>query len=235
MSAISRQFGTRPRPDDPPPLEAGDHLTATEFIRRYSRDDAPSRAELIDGVVRLMSPITYTHHANPHGNLIGWLSFYAALTPGVELAAPSSMRLDEGNVPEPDALLRIPSGSGGQSRISPGGYLEGAPELVAEVAGSSVSFDLHEKLDVYRRHGVREYVVWRSRDQAIDWFALHGGQYRPLAPDEDGLFKSEIYPGLWLDAAALIRGDLAAVFAIVSRGTAAASGHAALVTRLRTT
>jgi len=231
MSAIPIQGKNRSEQNDLP-LEAGDHLTATEFIRRYSREDAPPRAELINGVVRLMLPITFGYHANPHANLISWLGFYTAMTPGVLPGAPSSMRLDEDNVPEPDAMLRIPAHAGGLSRIAPGEYVEGAPELVAEIAGTSASFDLHDKLDVYRRHGVREYVVWRVRDKAIDWFVLREGRYVALAPDADGTLKGETFPGLWFDGPALIDGDLGAVMKTVQLGVAATPGHADFVQRL---
>ncbi|MEX2212961.1 MAG: Uma2 family endonuclease [Phycisphaeraceae bacterium] len=232
MSAIPSQHGRRPS-SKLPPLEAGDRLTATEFLRYCDDETAPKRAELINGVVRIMSPINYAFHSNPHANLLGWLSFYTALTPGVAVGAPSSMRLDEDNVPEPDALLRIPESAGGQSRVTKAGYLEGPPEFVAEVANSTVSFDLHDKLDVYRRHGVREYLVWRVRDDAIDWFSLREGRYEKLPLSDDGFYKSEVFPGLWLDEAALRRGDLPAVSQGVKRGTESTPEHAGFVHRLK--
>jgi hypothetical protein len=102
---------------------------------------------------------------------------------------------------------------------------------VVEVASSSVSYDLHTKLHVYRRNRVREYVVWRVLDEAVDWFMLHEGQYERLQPGADGLFRSEIFAGLWLDAAALVRGDLATVLTAVQQGLASAE-HAAFVARL---
>ncbi len=207
-------------------------MTATEFLRFCDRDDVPPRAELINGVIRIMSPISYGYHSNPHGNLLAWLGFYSCLTPGVELAAPSSLRLDEDNVPEPDGLLRIPSNAGGQSRIAPGNYLEGAPELVAEIAGTSAAFDLHDKLELYRRHGVREYIVWRARNDAIDWFVLHEGRFERLELPADRCYKSEVFPGLWMDVDALIRGDLAAVFQAVKRGTETTPQHAEFLQRL---
>lgn len=144
------------------------------------------------------------------------------------------MRLDEDNVPEPDALLRIPEAAGGQSQVTDRGILEGPPELVAEISNSSVSFDLHDKLDVYRRHGVQEYLVWRVREDAIDWFILREGRYERLPLNEDGFYKSEVFPGLWLAEAALRRGDLSAVSQGVKRGTDATPEHAAFVDRLRT-
>ncbi|PNK01847.1 Uma2 family endonuclease, partial [Cylindrospermopsis raciborskii] len=92
----------------------------------------------------------------------------------------STVRLDLDNEPQPDALLRIKSELGGQSRISEDDYIEGAPELIVEISGSTVSYDSHDKLNVYRRHGVKEYIVWRVYDQEIDWFYLHEGEYRRL-------------------------------------------------------
>jgi hypothetical protein len=104
--------------------------------------------------------------------------------------------------------------------------------LVAEVARSSVSIDLHNKLNAYRRNGVREYIVWRVEDRTIDWFVLREGRYEPLAPSADGLHRSEVLPGLCLDAAALLRGDLMVVFQAVQRGLDSPE-HAAFVSRLR--
>src|SRR5581483_3423435 len=109
-----------------------------------------------------------------------------ATTPGVDLADNTTVRLDFDNEPQPDALLRLEPGVGGRSSVSEDDYLEGAPELIVEVAASSASYDLHEKLRAYRRNGVQEYVVWRVYDQQIDWFQLLDGEYVPLMPDVDG-------------------------------------------------
>ena len=86
------------------------------------------------------------------------------------MAANATVRLDLDNEPQPDALLRIDSAAGGQSRLSTGDCIEGAPELIVEVAASSAAYDLHDKLRAYRRSGVREYVVWRVPDRQLDWF-----------------------------------------------------------------
>jgi Uma2 family endonuclease len=190
------------------------------------------KAELIEGVVYVPSPVRYLQHGSPHAHLIGWLTQYAAHTPGVGVADNSSVRLDLDNEPQPDALLLIDPACGGQSRLSADGYIEGAPELVAEVASSSVSYDLHAKLHVYRRNGVREYVVWRVLERDIDWFVLRAGQYERLPLDTDGLLRSEVFAGLWLDPAALVQGELARVLAMVQQGLASPE-HAAFVTRLR--
>src|SRR3954454_9356608 len=143
-----------------PYLENGDHLTRAEFERRYDAMPHLKKAELIEGVVYMPSPVRYKHHSRPHFDLIGWLAQYRAATPGVEGGDNGSIRLDLDNMPQPDAFLMVLPECGGQARISDDDYVEGAPELVAEVASSSVSFDLHQKLQVYRRSGVREYAVW---------------------------------------------------------------------------
>jgi Uma2 family endonuclease len=217
--------------DAVPALENGDRLTRAEFERRYEAVPHLKKAELIEGVVYVPSPVRHRQHGSPHAQLIGWLVQYAANTPGVEVGDNSSVRLDLDNEPQPDALLFIDPACGGQVRISDDGMLEGAPELVAEVASSSVSYDLHAKLHVYRRNGVREYLVWRVLEREIDWFVLRAGQYERMLGDAQGLLRSEVFPGLWLDPAALVRGDLATVLAIVQQGLASPE-HAAFVTRL---
>jgi Uma2 family endonuclease len=190
------------------------------------------KAELIEGVVYVPSPVRHRQHGSPHAHLVGWLFQYAANTPGVEVGDNSSVRLDLDNEPQPDALLLIDPACGGQVRVSADGIIEGAPELVAEVASSSVSYDLHAKLHVYRRSGVREYIVWRVLERQIDWFVLRAGQYERLPLDAQGLLRSEIFPGLWLDPAAFVRGDLPTVLTIVQQGLGSPE-HVAFVARLR--
>ena len=215
-----------------PPLENGDTLTRAEFERRYEAMPHLKKAELIEGVVYVPSPVRHSYHGHQHAHLINWLGHYEAHTPGVEVSDNVTVRLDLDNEPQPDALLFIDPACGGHALIDADGYIEGAPELVAEVASSSVSYDLHAKLRVYRRNGVREYIVWRVLDQEIDWFVLCSGQYERLPLDTEGLYRSEIFSGLWLDPAALLRGDLATVLAVVQRGLASPE-HAAFAARLR--
>jgi Uma2 family endonuclease len=200
-----------------PVLRAGDRLTRDEFERRYAAMPDLKKAELLEGVVYMPSPVRYTQHGHPHGVLAAWLSAYALATPGVEYAVDPSMRLDLDNEPQPDLLLRV-AGASGSSRIDADGYLAGPPELVVEVAASSVSYDLHQKLHVYRRDGVREYLVLRAEDAEVDWFALRGGAYERLVPDAAGVLRSEAFPGLWLDVPALLRGDAAALVRAVEEG-----------------
>ncbi len=214
-----------------PPLEPGDRLTRDEFERRYQAMPHLKKAELIEGIVYMPSPVRMYRHGIPQAHLITWLGTYSAATPGVVSADNTTARLDLDNEPQPDAMMLIEPGRGGQVRISDDDYVEGAPELVAEIASSSVSFDLHTKFHVYRRCGIKEYVVWRVIDRAIDWFVLSAGAYERLDPAKDGLLKSRIFAGLWLDPQALIAGDLARVLAVVGAGIAS-SEHAAFAASL---
>ncbi len=214
-----------------PPLENGDRLTREEFERRYDATPNLKNAELIDGVVYLRLRTRHRQHAAPHARLAWWLGYYAAFTPGVEAGNSSHVRLDGENMPQPDVLLFIQPEHGGRARIDEEDYIAGAPELVAEVVSSSVSYDLYEKLHVYLRHGVREYVVWRVLDGEIDWFVNREGVYLPLCPGPDRILRSTVFPGLWLDPAALMRGDLNSVLAVVQQGLNSPE-HARFVARL---
>jgi len=222
-----------PAPAPPvPPLEDGDRLSRAEFERRYDAMPGVKKAELIEGVVRMPSPVRWEQHAEPHADLMGWLVTYRALTPGVSVGDNGTVRLDLDNEPQPDAAAIVRPDHGGGVRLSPDGYVEGAPDLVCEVAASTASFDLHAKLRVYRRNGVREYLVWRVRDAAVDWFALQGGEFAPLAPDAgDGLLRSAALPGLWLDPVALVERRIARVLDVARLGCASPE-HAAFVRRL---
>jgi Uma2 family endonuclease len=201
-----------------PALENGDSLTRAEFERRYEAMPELKKAELIEGEVYVGSPVRYRQHGKPHIQLNTWLGVYTASTPGVGAGHNASIRLDLDNEPQPDAFLMIEPERDGQARISEDDYVEGAPELVAEIAASSVSYDLGKKLHVYRRNRVLEYVIWRVQDRQVDWFVLREGRYEPLAPAADGILRSTVVPGLWLDPVALLGGDLAAVLAMVQQG-----------------
>lgn len=213
------------------PLEPNDRLTREEFERRYEAMPHLKKAELLKGIVHMPSPVGLDHHGEPHALLVTWLGLYMVATPGVQAADNTTMRLGPEDEPQPDALLRIPRERGGQSGVDAEGYLDSAPELAAEVAASSASYDLHVKLDVYREHGVREYLVWRVRDRAVDWFVLRGDRYQPLTPGSDGLLRSEVFPGLWLDPAALVASDGARLVTVLQEGLASPD-HAAFIQRL---
>jgi Uma2 family endonuclease len=201
-----------------PPLESGDKLTRTEFEQRYGTMPDVKKAELIEGTVYMASPLRAKAHGKPHAHIMGWLATYEAGTPGIEALDNATVRLDADNEPQPDALLRFEQR--GQSRISTDDYVEGAPELIVEIAASSASLDLNEKLKVYRRNQVQEYLVWRVYDAAFDWFYLQEGKYIPLDVNPTGFLCSAIFPGLWLAKDALLAGDLATVLTVLKQGLA---------------
>ncbi len=216
-------------PSTIPPLQNGDHLMRAEFERRYDAMPNLKKAELIEGIVYMAPPLSIAGHASPHIMLSAVAGTYWAATPGIVVADNGSVRMDLNNMPQPDIMAFIP---GGQAKIDADDYAIGAPDLIAEIAATSASYDLHVKLAVYRRAGVREYIVWRTLDKQFDYFVLREGEYRPLSPAADGTFHSEVFPGLWLDAAALMAGDLAKALAHVQQGLASAE-HSAFVDTLR--
>ncbi len=213
-----------------PPLRDGDRLTRTEFERRWDAMPEVKKAELVDGVVYM--PALSRDHGVPHFGLIGWLWMYQTLTPGTEGADNASVRFDDDNMVQPDALLRVLESHGGRCRVTRDRYLEGGPELVVEIANTTADEDIGAKRDVYRRFGVQEYIVWRVADRALDWFVLRNGYYWPLAPSADGIIRSEVFPGLWLDPAATVAGDAARVLTVAQLGQGSPE-HAAFVTELR--
>lgn len=214
-----------------PPLENGDRLNQLEFERRYNLMPHVKKAELVEGVVYMASPLRFEAHAEPHGDLIIWLGNYKVATPGVRLGDNPTVRLDLDNEPQPDAVLLIDASAGGQSYLGEDGYIEGAPELVAEIAASSAAIDLGDKKRAYRRNGVQEYIVWQVFDQKIDWFSWQNGDYVSLLPDEDGVIRSSIFPGLWLQVAAMLDGNMVQVIAVLQAGLNSVE-HQAFVQRL---
>jgi len=213
-----------------PPLENGDRLTRREFERRYAAMPHIKRAELIEGVVYVPSPV-HLSHGKAHGQAIVWLGTYCAATSAVELGDNTTIRLDLDNEFQPDVLLRIDPTVGGRSRVSADDYVEGAPELIMEIASSSTSYDLHDKLKVYRRNRVQEYVVWQVYDRRVDWFVLSEDEYVSLPADASGVIHSQVFPGLRLAVEALLNGDLASVLAELQKGLETPE-HAAFIQRL---
>lgn len=199
-----------------PPLESGDRVPRYEFERRYAAMPDPCQAELIEGVVYMASPVRFQSHGRPHAAIMAWLSAYWVATPGVDLSDNTTVRLDWENEPQPDALLRLESG--GNSVISNDDYIEGAPELIVEVAASSAAYDLHDKKRAYQRNGVPEYIVWQMQDNHLYWFVLQQGRYVELEPNAEGIIQSRVFPGLCLNQPAFCAGNWKQVLATLETG-----------------
>jgi len=211
-------------------LVNGEHLAADEFRQRYSAMPPSTRAELVDGEVFLPSPVRKPADGSKRLDLAWFLTHYRAYTPGSDSGYNCTVRLCGQNEVQPTVSLIVRPEYGGQVAFDAGGFILGAPELVAEVAVSSVGID--RKFEMYRRFGVREYIIHRTEDEALDWFALRGRRFVSLVPDKaDGLLKSQTFPGLWLDAPALIRRDLLAVLSALTRGVQSPE-HAKFVKQL---
>lgn len=203
-----------------PPLENGDRLTRSEFERRYQAMPQIKKAELIEGIVYMASPLRFEPHAEPHADIMIWLGNYKVATPRVRLGDNPTVRLDIDNEPQPDAVLLIDPNAGGRCQISVDGYIEGAPELVVEVAASSAAIDLRDKKRAYRRNGIQEYLVWQVFEQKLNWFVLQDEDYVSLNANENGVICSRVFPGLWLAVAPLLNGNMQEVLAVLQTGLA---------------
>lgn len=210
------------------PLHSGDRLSRAEFERRYA-DHPELKAELIEGVVYVSSPVRSRQHSEPHSDIMGWLVTYRAATPAIRVNDNTTLRLDRENELQPDACMWIETS--GRTRVDADDYLAGAPELVVEVAASSVSYDLHDKLRVYRRNGVQEYLVLLALEREVRWYNWQGGEDRVIVAGDDGVMRSQLFPGLWLNPERFWQGDVAGVLAALQQGLATEE-HAAFAQQL---
>jgi Uma2 family endonuclease len=212
-----------------PPLRDGDRLSREEFLRRWDAMPDLKRAELIDGIVHMASPISKTHGVF-HSRMNVWLGYYMAATPSCTVETGTTWLMSADSAPQPDLVLEISPRHGGQASEE-GIYSAGAPELIVEISYTTTARDLGTKLHLYERSGVREYLVVQPAQQKVSWRELADGKYRELPPDPDGWLRSHVFPGLWLDPAALWKGDLASLAAAVAQGIATPE-HAAFVQML---
>jgi Uma2 family endonuclease len=226
---------TAPRPSELdtaalPSLREGERLTQPEFHARYLAMPEDARAELINGVVSMASPLSQTH-VSSDAIALRWLFAYEDATPGVVVHANATVIFGEEGEVQPDAYLRVLSEYGGRCQLD-GEYIRGAPELIIEIAVTTEAKDLGEKYAAYERAGVLEYVVQLPRQRSVLWFASVNGRFEALPLDEDGLYRSRCFPGLWLDPAALLGGDIARVREIIATGIATPD-HATFVRSLQ--
>jgi Uma2 family endonuclease len=211
------------------PLVEGQRLDQATFHERYEQMPAGTRAELINGVVYMPSPVGH-EHGRATVPAIVWLSYYQENTPGVDVLDNASTVLDVIREPQPDAQLRILPEYGGRTRTDRR-FVRGVPELIVEVSHTTRYTDLGPKFDDYERVGVLEYVVRALDPDDVLWFCLREGRLVELPPGPEGIFRSESFPGLWLDPRALIEGNTRRLREILDRGLATKE-HSAFVARL---
>ena len=220
----------RPQRQVLPPLVHGQHLDQPTFHERYEAMPPDTRAELVGGIVYMPSPMLFDH-GDASWMVSGWLDRYQRFTPRIRGADGATVKLDLKGEPQPDAFLFIPAELGGQSRVDADNYLTGAPELVVEVARSSRHFDLKQKKADYERAGVLEYLVVELGPDRIHWFIRRARRFAGLRPGADGIYRSQVFPGLWLDPGAIFTQDRARRDAILEQGVATPE-HAAFVAKL---
>jgi hypothetical protein len=201
---------------DVPLLEQGDFLSRDEFLRRWEAMPNLKRAELIRGVVYMPSPLSF-EHGDMDSQVGSWLGVYAASTPGCRPSTNATWLMTEDSSPQPDNTLRILPEFGGRTRVE-GRYGAGVPEFLAEVCLSSVAYDLHQKLDLYQEAGVQEYLAVLIHEHEIRWHRLAGDRYEVVPARSDGVYRSAVFPGMWLDAPALLANAMARVLAVLNDG-----------------
>jgi Uma2 family endonuclease len=211
-----------------PPLAEGQKLTRDEFLRRWEAMPDLKWAELLGGVVYMPSPLSAAHEESD-GRIVGVLGYYAMSTPGCSFIPNATWLLLE-DVPQPDGALLIRPEFGGTSRIE-NRYFTGPPELVAETSLSRKTYDLRQKLELYQKAEVPEYLVVLVEKQEVRWHRLVDGAYEVMQPGEDGLLRSQVFPGLWLNPAVLFGGLSGDLLVALNQGLRSPE-HAAFVERL---
>ncbi len=226
MSIVER---THP-PKTLPPLESGQHLDQPTFHERYEAMPPETRAELVGGIVYIPSPMRRDHGKCDHP-VTAWLARYEQFTPGVEGAGSATVKLDLKGEPQPDHILFILPECGGQMGVDADGYFTGAPELVVAISRATRYYDLKHKKADYERAGVLEYLVVELDPNRIHWFIRRGDRFENLEPGPDEIHRSEVFPGLWLDAKALFARDWELLYRAVKRGVRTRK-HAEFVAKL---
>jgi len=213
-----------------PPFENGDRMDQKTFHALYMQTPDGFKAELIGGIVYVASPVS-GFHSVPNSVTGTWLGVYAAETLGTQACTDSSAILSEESEPQPDQCLRITEVAGGQSQWDARRYLSGAPELAVEISNSSAGIDLHAKLRDYEQYGVREYLVVVMRQHEVHWFVRRKDRFTPMKPGADGVLKSKVFPGLWLDTAGVFDETATRLLATLRKGLASPE-HAKFVAKL---
>jgi hypothetical protein len=209
-----------------PPLREGERLSQSEFHRRYQATPEGFKAELVEGIVYIMAPSVGSRHGRFHLRLATLFGVYESATPGVEAADNTTLVLGPESEPQPDLHLRLVHG--GRTREE-AGFVTGPPELAAEVSDSTKALDLNARRRDYDRAGILEYLVLLVEDGSLRAF---GPGATELPVDADGIYRSKVFPGLWIDPAAIIAGDLRRALRTLNKGLKSPE-HAAFVRRLK--
>jgi Uma2 family endonuclease len=230
MATIVKRGRATGKANGLPPLENGDRLDQKTFHARYKAMPEHVRAELIGGIVYMASP-QKVPHGQKYASTALWITTFESETPGTQTYLNSTQILGPDSEPQPDGALFIEPEYGGQMQVSEDDYWTGSPELIAEISSSSEAIDLHAKKADYEAAGVQEYIVVALRRKEVFWFVRHRGKFKPMMPDSDGILRSKVFPGLWLDPAALLRRDLRRLLAVLRKGLGTPE-HAAFVAKL---
>ena len=232
MSTISRpvfELPTSRAKGRIPPLYAGDRLTQSEFHRRYEAMPPHVKAELIGGIVYLISSPMRIEHGKRSNKVAMMLGLYAADTPGIQVADGATAILSPDSEPQPDHLLWLLPEHGGKTKLSERGYLTGPPELIVEIAHSTLAIDLHYKRIDYKKAGVQEYLVFCIDEGELRAFDLPSSKSRDIS--KDGIYRSHIFPGLWIDVKAVFAENAAKMLRTLRRGLKSRE-HAAFVRKI---
>jgi hypothetical protein len=230
MARFAKSLERRTVPQTLPPLENGDRLDQKTFHERYEAMPEDVKAELIGGIVFMASP-QKSRHGGAQADAICWLGAYCDDTPGVQVYDNTTNILGEQSEPQPDACLVIEPPSESPESERKDAYIEHAPEAIFEAASTTESIDLHRKKSDYEKAGVSEYLVAALRSKRVFWFILRRGKYQQMKPDPDGIYRSKVLPGLWLDPNALLRRDRKRLLAVLRRGLDSKE-HQAFVAKL---
>ncbi|HBN75434.1 MAG TPA: Uma2 family endonuclease [Planctomycetaceae bacterium] len=220
--ATTSQFDSKsPNQEERVPfLENGDCLDGEEFLRRWEAMPEVKQAELVEGVVFMNAAQRFSYHGDQLLKIGYWLNSYVAETPGTHCGGDCTVQFEENCILQPDTCLFLSPELGGCCHINDEHFLEGSPELILEVSASSASRDLNQKKKIYEECGVREYVVWNVLASKFVWYRRQENQFVEISCDEQGCYRSQVFPGLWLNAIAMLAGDLKSVRDTVIQGLA---------------
>jgi len=69
------------------------------------------------------------------------------------------------------------------------------------------------------------------REREVRWFIRRKDRFTPMKPDADGVLKSKVFPGLWLDTAGVFDHTARLLLATLRKGLASPE-HAKFVAKL---